>query len=265
MFKMNTDGTGYDIMHTFTGQSGGDGANPVGSLTLVGRPPFGTTPVGVGDALGVLFGINTDGTDYDVLHTFTGGPNDGANPGDLIFSDSTFYGMTGASGGTNLAMAESFTPIPEPSSLLLVAAASCAALVARRCRKRKAPRSPGVPGTSFFSPMEPHRRHPHVPFPHLVEPPAVAAAHFPDPALCAVDAMRCNETGGLDPVFAYVHEPCAALSWRSQTGLPKFFCFSRNLSAARAVWPIPRNTGFARILPQFGAAERISCMIRWYS
>jgi uncharacterized repeat protein (TIGR03803 family) len=136
IFKMNTDGTGFNIMHVFTGQPTGDGANPVGSLTLVGSTLFGTTPTGGADALGVLFGINTDGSAYNILHTFTGGPNDGANPGDVIVSGSTFYGMTGAGGSNNLGTVYSFTPVPEPSSFLLLAVAGSAAIIARRRCKR---------------------------------------------------------------------------------------------------------------------------------
>jgi uncharacterized repeat protein (TIGR03803 family) len=138
IFKINIDGTGYTIMHTFTGQPTGDGANPVGTLTLVGTALYGTTPTGGADALGALFGINTDGTAYDVLHSFAGGLSDGANPGDLTFSGSALYGMTGAGGADNLGTIYSFAPIPEPSSLLLLAAAgSATAILGRRWRRRR--------------------------------------------------------------------------------------------------------------------------------
>ena len=87
IFEINTDGTNYNRLHTFTGQFGGDGANPVGNdLLAVGSQLFGMTTGGGTDALGVLFGINTDGTDYSVLHSFVGGgqrwlrPDERLNP-----------------------------------------------------------------------------------------------------------------------------------------------------------------------------------------
>ena len=46
--------------------------------------------------------MNTDGTDYQVLHEFAGKPDDGAHPyGSLTLVGSKLYGMTstGGSGG----------------------------------------------------------------------------------------------------------------------------------------------------------------------
>jgi uncharacterized repeat protein (TIGR03803 family) len=145
IFEINTDGGGYSRMHTFAGGPG-DGANPVGTLLLVGSTLYGTTPNGGADALGTLFGINTDSTGYGVIHSFTGGPNDGANPGDLVSSGSTLYGITGAGGSNNLGTVFSITPVPEPSSLVLLAAAGSAAAIARWRSKRKSPRNPGTTG-----------------------------------------------------------------------------------------------------------------------
>lgn len=85
VFLMNADGTGYTILHSFAG--GADGAYPQGSLLLSGSTLYGMTsgvgPFGLGwDAgtSGTIFSINTDGTGYMILHSFTGGANDGAGP-----------------------------------------------------------------------------------------------------------------------------------------------------------------------------------------
>jgi uncharacterized repeat protein (TIGR03803 family) len=97
IFKMNTDGSGYQVLHNF-GVNGGGG--PDGSMVIVGSTLFGMTSVEGSDYNGTVFKMNTDGTGYQVLHAFSGG-SDGANPyGDLAISGSTLYGMTSL-GGSN--------------------------------------------------------------------------------------------------------------------------------------------------------------------
>ncbi len=137
-FKINTDGTGFGLLHSFAGTSGNDGANPDGELTLVGSMLYGMTSSGGPDALGTIFGMNTDGSDYSVLHNFIGGPTDGAEPqGDLTYFNSTLYGMTGGGGSGNDGTIFSFPiAVPEPSSLALAAAAAVVGLAGRRRRSR---------------------------------------------------------------------------------------------------------------------------------
>src|SRR5205085_2464568 len=119
VFKVNTDGSGYATLHNFAGGPG-DGQHPLYATPVVsGSTLYGMTPGGGADALGTIFGLQTDGTGFSVLHSFAGGAADGASPqSDLILSGSTFYGMTVAGGSSNLGTVFSF-PIPEPSSLAL--------------------------------------------------------------------------------------------------------------------------------------------------
>jgi uncharacterized repeat protein (TIGR03803 family) len=99
VFKMNTNGTGFVVLHPFTGYS--DGRTPYGSLTLDGSTLYGMTTYGGPGSSGTAFKMNTDGTGFTLLHTFTGGVNDGQSPfGALTLSGSTLYGMT-AQGGAN--------------------------------------------------------------------------------------------------------------------------------------------------------------------
>jgi uncharacterized repeat protein (TIGR03803 family) len=101
VFKMNTDGTGFEVLHPFTGS---DGQYPNGSLTLSGSTLYGMTYGGGGgtNALGTVFQMNTNGAGFATLHTFTGSVNDGRNPyGSLTLSGSTLYGMTSQGGVTN--------------------------------------------------------------------------------------------------------------------------------------------------------------------
>jgi len=95
IFKISMDGSGFTILHSFAGGSS-DGANPsYGSLTLSGSTLYGMTQNGGSDDKGVIFKINTNGSDFSILRSFAGGTSDGANPnGSLALSDSTLYGMT---------------------------------------------------------------------------------------------------------------------------------------------------------------------------
>ncbi len=96
IFKINTDGTGYQVLYTFSPTATDPGTTPEASLTLSGSTLYGTTS-GIEGGYGTIFKINTDGTGYQVLYSFTGGA-DGAWPrASLTLSGSTLYGT--ASGG----------------------------------------------------------------------------------------------------------------------------------------------------------------------
>jgi uncharacterized repeat protein (TIGR03803 family) len=135
VFKMNTDGTGFQLLHEFAGGVN-DGREPYyGDLTLFGSALYGMTYRGGNSDLGTVFQVNTDGTGFTLLHEFAGGVNDGANPcGSLTLSGSTLYGMTRNGGDTNdgTVFKYELPPIPEPSSLALAAAGSLALLARRR-------------------------------------------------------------------------------------------------------------------------------------
>ena len=93
VFKVNTNGSGFTVLHFFTGGSTGviDGKWPWGSVTLSGSTLYGMTAQGGVNKQGTIFKISIDGSGYDILHNFTG--SDGKSPfGDLILSGSTIYG-----------------------------------------------------------------------------------------------------------------------------------------------------------------------------
>ncbi len=101
VFKVNTDGTGFQLLHEFAGGAD-DGGSPRGSLLLSGSALYGMTYNGGDFNKGVVFKLNTDGTGFQLLHGFAGGNNDGANPmGGLTLVGSSFYGMTWLAGNTN--------------------------------------------------------------------------------------------------------------------------------------------------------------------
>ncbi len=102
IFKIGTDGSGYEALHVFAGGSE-DGSYPKGSLILSGSTLYGTTSEGGDSDLGTVFTIQTDGSGYSLLHEFTGGATDGSHPYEsLVLGPSALYGMTTAGGGSDL-------------------------------------------------------------------------------------------------------------------------------------------------------------------
>ena len=97
VFRMNSDGTGTNVLHAFVG--GSDGRGPQGSLVQSGTTLYGTTTFGGSADDGTIFRINTDGSGYSILHAFSGGSTDGSHPQDsLVQSGSFLYGMTRSGG-----------------------------------------------------------------------------------------------------------------------------------------------------------------------
>lgn len=116
IFKINTDGKDFKVLHSFakgkyydvSGRSTGHMCNHEGaaletSLVVIGKCLFGTASEGGEAAHGTVFKMNTDGSDFAVVHCFsemtqdyTNG--DGAAPKHLMLSGQKFYGFT-AEGG----------------------------------------------------------------------------------------------------------------------------------------------------------------------
>jgi uncharacterized repeat protein (TIGR03803 family) len=102
VFQVNTDGTGFAALHSFTSEGvfiSSDGANPVAPLSLSGNTLYGTTRSGGSADYGTVFKLNTEGTGFTTLHSFSGG-GDGAYPeAGLVLSGNTLYGTTSGGGG----------------------------------------------------------------------------------------------------------------------------------------------------------------------
>jgi uncharacterized repeat protein (TIGR03803 family) len=101
IYRINTDGTGYTILHSFAASVGGDGAAPQGQLFLAGSTLYGMTQSGGGANLGTIYRIGTDGSGFGIWHSFVGGPGDGSHPdGEFTSVGLTLYATTG-DGGSN--------------------------------------------------------------------------------------------------------------------------------------------------------------------
>jgi len=108
VFAINTDGTGFAILHSFSASetnsdglgTNSDGAYPSAGLILSGGTLYGATEFGGSQAFGTVFAVNTDGTGFTNLHNFTN-RSDGAEPyGGLILLGNTLYG-TASYGGSS--------------------------------------------------------------------------------------------------------------------------------------------------------------------
>jgi uncharacterized repeat protein (TIGR03803 family) len=92
MLAVHTSGQTFLTLWNFTG--GSDGANPYGNLILSSNTLYDTTGFGGSAGNGTVFAINTDGSGFTNLYSFTNG-TDGATPSaGLTLSDGTLYGTT---------------------------------------------------------------------------------------------------------------------------------------------------------------------------
>ncbi len=111
IFSIETNGTNFTTLHTFSGSSGGKVPN--GGLVVNAGVLYGTTSSGTGAAAdGVIYSINTDGTGYTELYNFQGSPTDGNTPSStLLIYNKHFYGNTNTGGSADSGALFSF-PFP---------------------------------------------------------------------------------------------------------------------------------------------------------
>ncbi len=141
VFKINTDGTGFALVHTFRAQEIADrfgnyeGSRPMARLTLSGHTLYGTTQRG-GHNEGTVFKVNTDGTGFATLYSFSASTGrdltnrDGAFPEtELLVSGDRLYGTAWSGGpgrggtvfrlstdGTGFTVLHSFDVLRAPSN-----------------------------------------------------------------------------------------------------------------------------------------------------
>jgi uncharacterized repeat protein (TIGR03803 family) len=105
LFKVNIDGLGFEVLHSFTTISNGnsDGGKPLAGLTLSGSTLYGVASEGGNSGSGTIFKVSTAGSGFTTLYSFSGG-SDGYQPlASLTLSNNVLYGTTvggGLGGGT---------------------------------------------------------------------------------------------------------------------------------------------------------------------
>ncbi len=109
VFSLNTDGTGFQTVYSLD-PSNGDGINPEAGLVALSGKLYGTTYYGGSLNDGTVFSLNTDGTGFQTLYSFTNANGDGANPyANLIVVSGTLYGTT-VNGGSGYGTVFSLDP-----------------------------------------------------------------------------------------------------------------------------------------------------------
>ncbi|HTS19827.1 MAG TPA: choice-of-anchor tandem repeat GloVer-containing protein [Verrucomicrobiae bacterium] len=98
IFAVNTDGSGFTNLYSFTDTFAGespnsDGAVPMAGLALANGVLYGTTTLGGSFGHGTIFAINIDGSGFTNLHNFSEQPSAG-----LAMSSNTLYGTTESGG-----------------------------------------------------------------------------------------------------------------------------------------------------------------------
>jgi uncharacterized repeat protein (TIGR03803 family) len=131
VFAINTNGTGFTTLHSFTAVSlnnfgaytNSDGDHPYGGLILSGSALYGTAYDGGSLGFGSVFKVNTGGTGFTNLHTFA--YNDGVHPhAGLILSGNSLYGtaIVGGSPGNGTVFGLSLGAVSAPAPTLTIIA-----------------------------------------------------------------------------------------------------------------------------------------------
>jgi uncharacterized repeat protein (TIGR03803 family) len=125
IFRIDTDGTDFQLLHSFSRLEADNGTNPYGNLANIGEVLYGMTRLGGSDGsfgLGTIFKSNTNGTGFQLLHRFLGpdynpeGDDDGMEPyGSLMVHGSYLYGMTPHGGSNGMLQGTIFRIKPDGS------------------------------------------------------------------------------------------------------------------------------------------------------
>ena len=97
VFSLNTNGTSFAVLKSFTALdintgTNSDGANPVAALVVSNGVLYGTAQNGGAMGYGTIFRVNTNGTGFTNLYSFSNGSDGGVPVAGLVLSGNTLYG-----------------------------------------------------------------------------------------------------------------------------------------------------------------------------
>ncbi len=90
VFKLKTDGSGFTGIKALAG--GNEGTGPSGAIALSGATLYGTAYMGGAYNYGVVYRLNTNGSGYTVLRSFS---TSDAEPAGVTLFENNLYGATG--------------------------------------------------------------------------------------------------------------------------------------------------------------------------
>jgi uncharacterized repeat protein (TIGR03803 family) len=99
VFQVSPDGATYSVLHHFTPTEG----NSL-YMTICEGPDHALYGVNYGDltnSLGTIFRLEKTGSNYTVLHSFSGPDGIAPVPGLFLSPDNNFYGVTSSGGASN--------------------------------------------------------------------------------------------------------------------------------------------------------------------
>jgi len=98
VFTVNTDGTGFSLLHNFQYTDGGD---ITADLLLSSNILYGAAYQGGIGYQGALFSLSTSGADFTNEYVFAGTPDGGDPKGGLLLFNDTLFGTGSGGTGTN--------------------------------------------------------------------------------------------------------------------------------------------------------------------
>lgn len=102
VYKMNTNGSAFTVIHNFTNTP--DGASPATGVLLVSNLLYGTTQFGGAHSAGIIFKMTTNGANYQILASFDSlgdNTNGSQSLAQLFFTRGLLFGGTGSGGISN--------------------------------------------------------------------------------------------------------------------------------------------------------------------
>lgn len=92
IFALRPDGSGFHVLHAF---SGSDGGGPEAGVVALGDGfLYGTTTDGGSNGQGTVFKIKADGSGFVILHSFSGGDGNAPTGGLIPGANGCLYGTT---------------------------------------------------------------------------------------------------------------------------------------------------------------------------